>query len=106
METIADNKTGWLRDPEDVQAWSDVMSHALGLTDGEIAKMGLEGEKRVRELFGRDKMAERLDESIREIVDGEMGSSGGARLVVLGLFVVLSVASAVVVGWGMGLLRR
>lgn len=104
VETIADNKTGWLRDPQDTQAWSDVISHALKLSPDEMSIMGVQGEKRVRQLFGRDKMGETLDESIKEIIKGDLGSS--FSLLVVGLFMVLSAMTAAVVGWGVGLLRR
>ncbi|KAG6087777.1 hypothetical protein E4U31_002541 [Claviceps sp. LM219 group G6] len=69
IETIADPQTGWLRDPADVDAWSDVMRQALKMPAQERAKMGLAGEKRVRYLFGRDTMAETLERNITQIVD-------------------------------------
>ncbi|KAG6173069.1 hypothetical protein E4U51_006409 [Claviceps purpurea] len=69
VETIADPQTGWLRDPADVDAWSDVMRQALKMPAQERAKMGLAGEKRVRDLFGRDTMAETLEKNITHIVD-------------------------------------
>ncbi|CAM1510572.1 Fc.00g009070.m01.CDS01 [Cosmosporella sp. VM-42] len=67
VETILDAQTGWLRDPADVQAWSTVMQHALAIRDVDIAKMGERGERRVKELFGREKMAETLEGIVEEI---------------------------------------
>lgn len=70
IESVQDGKTGWLRDTTDVTAWSDVMTQALGLTDNQVRAMGEAGTHRVRELFGRDKMAERLDEILDEMMRG------------------------------------
>lgn len=44
------------------------MQHALAIRDVDIKKMGERGRERVRSLFGREKMAERLDEIVGEIV--------------------------------------
>ncbi|KAL3959587.1 hypothetical protein ACCO45_004704 [Purpureocillium lilacinum] len=49
VETVSDPATGWLRDPDNSAAWS------------------AEGARRVRERFGRDKMAQSLDDILGEI---------------------------------------
>ncbi|TFA97549.1 hypothetical protein CCMA1212_010729 [Trichoderma ghanense] len=68
VETIRDSKTGWLRNPDDVNAWSSVMSDVLSMPDADLCRMGADGEERVRSLFGRDNMALRLEKSIDEIL--------------------------------------
>ncbi|KAK7414658.1 Alpha-1,3-mannosyltransferase-like protein [Neonectria punicea] len=68
VETIRDEETGWLRSPEDVLAWSDVMQRALAMPNAELSEMGECGAARVRNLFGRDQMAERLDTIVQDIV--------------------------------------
>ncbi|KAG5915343.1 hypothetical protein E4U42_008107 [Claviceps africana] len=68
VETIADSQTGWLRDPADVDAWSAVMRRALTMPAHEVASMGLAGEKRVRDLFSRDKMAKTLEDNLSQVV--------------------------------------
>ncbi|KAM0513907.1 hypothetical protein ACHAPE_007262 [Trichoderma viride] len=68
VETIQNMKTGWLRDPEDIGAWSTVMLSVLRMPDQDVRRMGADGEKRVRSLFGRDNMALRLETSINEIL--------------------------------------
>ncbi|ODA78117.1 hypothetical protein RJ55_06720 [Drechmeria coniospora] len=68
VETIRDSVTGWLRDPDDVAAWSDVMRRALALTPAQLADMGAAGAHRVTTLFGRDRMSERLDAIVDEMV--------------------------------------
>ncbi|PHH73306.1 hypothetical protein CDD80_3906 [Ophiocordyceps camponoti-rufipedis] len=60
VETVRDGRTGWLRDPRDVDAWSDAMHQALALSDAERKAMGDEAAARVRAEFGRDVMARRL----------------------------------------------
>lgn len=68
VETIRDDETGWLRSPDDVSAWSDVIQRALAMSDAELARMGDSGATRVRSLFGRDHMAARFDTIINDIV--------------------------------------
>ncbi|POR32487.1 Alpha-1,3/1,6-mannosyltransferase alg-2 [Tolypocladium paradoxum] len=68
VETIRDPQTGWLRDPDDVPAWSAVMRAALAMPGADLASMGAEGAERARTLFGREQMAERLDAIVAEIV--------------------------------------
>lgn len=68
VESIRDNQTGWLRDPEDVDGWSVVMRTCLSMSDKQLSAMGAAGEQRVKSLFGRDKLAERLDAIVDEIV--------------------------------------
>lgn len=68
VETIQNMKTGWLRDPEDIGAWSTIMLSVLGMPDQDVRRMGVDGEERVRSSFGRDNMALRLETSINEIL--------------------------------------
>jgi alpha-1,3/alpha-1,6-mannosyltransferase len=68
VETIQNMKTGWLRDPDDIGAWSTVMLDVLRMPDEEVRRMGTDGEERVRSLFGRDNMALRLETSLNDIL--------------------------------------
>lgn len=62
VETVVDGVTGWLRDTTDEEAWRDVVAKVLAeLSDEDMAQMGEAGLVRVRESFGRDKMASRLE---------------------------------------------
>ncbi|KAK2589710.1 Alpha-1,3-mannosyltransferase-like protein [Conoideocrella luteorostrata] len=100
VETIADSITGWLRDPDDVKAWSDVMRRSLNMSDKEVAMMGAAGEERVKRLFGRDKMAQTLDESVDEIVDMKRSTPAFNMLlnsVIFGTFLGFSALSAALV---------
>ncbi|UNI24684.1 Alpha-1,3-mannosyltransferase-like protein [Purpureocillium takamizusanense] len=67
VETVSDPAAGWLRDPADPAAWSAVMRAALAMPPARLAAMGDEGARRVRERFGRDKMAQALDGILGEI---------------------------------------
>ncbi|OAA37618.1 mannosyltransferase [Metarhizium rileyi] len=89
VETIADGETGWLRDPDDVSAWTDVMHHSLSLSDEQVARMGAAGQRRVEDMFGRDKMAQTLDESLDHIVRLEEEASHKAGTGVWAVFVAL-----------------
>ncbi|KAH6896587.1 hypothetical protein B0T10DRAFT_454493 [Thelonectria olida] len=68
VETIREGQTGWLRSPDDVPAWADVMQRTLAMSDAELVEMGNLGAKRVHDLFGRDQMAERFDQLVSEIM--------------------------------------
>ncbi|KAG6010946.1 hypothetical protein E4U21_002616 [Claviceps maximensis] len=95
VETIADSQTGWLRDPADVDAWSDVMRQALKMPTRDLAKMGLAGEKRVRDLFGRDKMAKTLEDSVAQIVNMKRSPPLSNMVLSVVMFGVVLGASAV-----------
>lgn len=67
VETVSDPATGWLRDPDNSAAWSAVMRDALAMPASRLTAMGEEGARRVRERFGRDMMAQSLDDILGEI---------------------------------------
>lgn len=90
VETIQNLKTGWLRDPEDVGAWSTVMLSVLRMPDQDVRRMGSDGEERVRSLFGRDNMALRLETSINEILSQK--HSRPSLLVPIGIVISLLLA--------------
>jgi len=70
LETVVDGETGWLRDPEDVESWTSVMSYVLhGMPKEDIKKMGLAARKRVTSEFSNVKMAERLDAIIEGMAE-------------------------------------
>lgn len=62
-ETVVDGQTGWLREPGDVAQWAEVIEQVLNKTSkGELRRMGEAGAERVRTKFGRERLAERLEE--------------------------------------------
>lgn len=90
VETIQDAKTGWLRDPEDVNDWTSVMGSVLDMADSDLREMGADGEERVRSLFGRKNMALRLESSLNEIL--------AKKLTRPSLFVPVAVIVSLVLG--------
>lgn len=67
-ETVISGQTGWLRDVGKVNDWTEVMRIALEDGEGEqrLKEMGKRGRERVCAEFSKEKMAERLE---REIFD-------------------------------------
>lgn len=62
LETIKEGVTGWLR-PASAEEWCAVIRTALfNLTSEQIRMMGEAGQRRVKEQFTKEKMAERLEE--------------------------------------------
>lgn len=94
VETVVDGVTGWLRDTNDVQAWTDVMMQALDLSYKQKEDMGEAGAKRVKELFGRDMMAETLEGIVKDMLQTP---PNGVDLVAM-LVNVVVVAVAFVIG--------
>ncbi|KAK4167368.1 hypothetical protein QBC43DRAFT_230634 [Cladorrhinum sp. PSN259] len=92
-ETVVEGETGWLRDPEKVEEWKIVMQGVLEEKLGG-KEMGEKGIKRVKEGFGGEKMAERL-EGIFEGMDAKKVKGASEVWVVLGA-VAVGVVSVVV----------
>ena len=72
LETVLDSETGWLRDVDKVEQWTEVMEKVLGgeMSEAELRQMGLNGKARVRDEFSETKMAARLDDEMEALVQG------------------------------------
>ena len=71
LETVLDPETGWLRDVDKAEQWTDIMKDVLGgLSEEQLRQMGVNGKKRVEEEFSETKMAKRLDEEVEAMVRG------------------------------------
>ena len=69
-ETVLDGTTGWLRDVDKLDEWTDVMESVLvWMSAGQLENMGEKGRRRVLEKFSQRTMAEHLDSEIRSAVD-------------------------------------
>ena len=69
LETVLDPDTGWLRDVDKVQQWTEVMKRVLvEMSEEQLRQMGLNGKRRVKEEFSESKMAKRLDEELEAMV--------------------------------------
>ena len=106
LETIVEDQTGWLRDPNDVQAWTEVCRRVLvELGPERTGEMGVKGRERVKEKFSDGSMADALEGAIGGMFEVERGDwlqsvqdmlffvglSGVAVAVVLGIAVRLGV---------------
>ncbi|KAL8906514.1 MAG: hypothetical protein Q9207_002000, partial [Kuettlingeria erythrocarpa] len=92
LETVLEGKTGWLRDAEDVEKWTEIMRRVLwGMRDEELHVMGAEGKIWVQSEFSERKLATRLDEEIEDMLQAPrqevLGLSG--LVVRMGFWVML-----------------
>ncbi|KAL8309698.1 hypothetical protein RB597_009793 [Gaeumannomyces tritici] len=87
METVLEGETGWLRDPDDVPAWTEVIETVLdassyfyagGARSEMLARMREAGPRRVRENFSDVQMARRL-EAVLDDMDDSMARARRRR---------------------------
>lgn len=92
LETIYDGRTGWLRSPEKVEQWSEVMRKPLIPSSADsLRAMGQKGRERVLAEFSQSRMSELLDKEIQQLC----GSGYGDRPGVMGAWawvIMISVA--------------
>ncbi|KAL8365629.1 hypothetical protein RB595_004445 [Gaeumannomyces hyphopodioides] len=78
VETVVEGETGWLRDPDDVAAWTEVVETVLdassyfyagGARSEMLARMREAGPRRVRENFSDVQMAQRLEAVLADMDD-------------------------------------
>lgn len=100
LETVVEGETGWLRDVQDVAAWTRVMREVVSVKrDEDLALMGERGQDRVRREFSASKMAVRLDAEISALLQGrERKQALEIPDVLLGVGAVGMVVMAVLVG--------
>ncbi|KAK5165448.1 Alpha-1,3-mannosyltransferase-like protein [Saxophila tyrrhenica] len=68
LETIYDGRTGWLRSPEKIDQWTDVMRKPLIPSSADSLKtMGEKGCERVLAEFSHTKMTDSLDDEIQRL---------------------------------------
>ncbi|OQO00294.1 hypothetical protein B0A48_14081 [Cryoendolithus antarcticus] len=69
LETIYDGRTGWLRSPDKIEPWTDVLRKPLiPSTREELTKMGHKGQDRVLAEFSETKMIDSLQEEMERMV--------------------------------------
>ncbi|KAM3548972.1 hypothetical protein ARSEF4850_009110 [Beauveria asiatica] len=93
-ETVVEAETGWLRDPYEPLAWSAVMRRALRLSDADAARMGDEGRCRVKDTFGRDKMATTLMTVVRDVAAARRNSDADNTMIIVVVGTVFSLTLA------------
>lgn len=72
LETVVEGKTGWLRDIRKVSQWAEIILKVLDFSRGAngqrlLANMGESGRQRVIDIFSKESMANRIDESLDEL---------------------------------------
>lgn len=69
LETVLDGRTGWLRSPEKISDWTEVMQQVLQqMPDSQLKKIGTAGKELVTTEFSESKMASRLDLEFEEMI--------------------------------------
>lgn len=72
LETIYEGRTGWLRNPEQVEKWTEVMRKPLIPSSADtLRKMGEQGRQRVLSEFSQTKMAQTFDWEVQKLVNGD-----------------------------------
>ena len=72
LETVVDGETGWLRNTDDPEKWTEVMNKVLHqMSEKDVRSMGKAGVKRVKAEFSDVKMAERLEELINGMAEAK-----------------------------------
>lgn len=68
LETIYDGRTGWLRSPDKLAQWTEVMRKAVIPSSAvSLQKMGEEGRKRVLAEFSQTKMTGNFDHEVQSL---------------------------------------
>lgn len=105
VETVVEGETGWLRDPTRVELWTEVMDLVLNrMSVVDFHRMRTAGVKRVKDGFGQDQMALRLDGIFEELLHSNKSDEGQAEavlflLLAVGSVLVAAVAAAVAAAW-------
>ncbi|KAJ8125440.1 hypothetical protein O1611_g8201 [Lasiodiplodia mahajangana] len=104
VETVVEGKTGWLRSPDKVDEWTEVLDKVLHqLSPEDLTKMSEAGIDRVKNGFGEAEMAQRLDSIFGDMLNRDKPSRGNAPTVLFLAKTLGLVSAAVAVGirvWG------
>lgn len=68
LETVIQDKTGWLQSTEDIPTWTDIMRQVLRMSDIQLKHMGVAGRERVEAKFSEKTMAQDLDKELDVVV--------------------------------------
>lgn len=71
-ETVVDEETGWLRDPEKIEQWTEIMSMTLANDGkGELLEMGEKGRRRAIENFSKRSMAQKINDIMEKMLNAK-----------------------------------
>ncbi|KAK2855739.1 hypothetical protein FQN49_004891 [Arthroderma sp. PD_2] len=97
LETIVEGRSGWLRASGEISGWTEVINHVLQrMTQAERIEMGTYAKQRVEKEFSLHAMGERLQDQIEEMLQAKERAFMPFE-VILGLGLVLSVVSALLI---------
>lgn len=109
-ETVLEGETGWLRDPEQVGEWTEIMDKVLNkMSKDELAEMRRAGIARVRGNFADTQMAQRLDDIYAGIgapVRGSWGIWFSCVIAFLATSVAVSGGAAIAILWALYLTKH
>lgn len=102
-ETVVDGETGWLRSPEEPNAWAEVMDRILNqMSSAKAKQMSKAGIDRVRQNFGELQMSQRLDHIFTDMASKPRASSRAMSFAVLA---IAAIAGALMAAAGLIMLR-
>lgn len=103
LETIYDGRTGWLRSPEKVSQWTDVLRKPLIPSSADSLRvMGERGRERVVAEFSHTKMTEALDMEVQRLCSG---TGERPRMVAMWVVAVLGALAVMLLGAFVAILR-
>ncbi|KAM7220901.1 hypothetical protein V8F06_003795 [Rhypophila decipiens] len=95
VETVVEGSTGWLRDPGEIEKWSEVMDLVLnGMGEADLGRMGKAGVERVTGNFADVQMGAKLDGIFDEIE--EQGRTMSGTMLIPVVIVGFAAAAAIV----------
>lgn len=94
LETIVEGETGWLRNASNVDDWTAVMRKVLiELDDKNLARMAVNGRKRVESEFSLTAMGDNLEAQIQQMLGSDRPPFNGLQQLLLG-FMLSGIAAA------------
>ncbi|KAI1171669.1 hypothetical protein F4777DRAFT_582712 [Nemania sp. FL0916] len=97
VETVVEGKTGWLRSPEKIDEWTEVLDKALHqMSSQDLDKMSKAGIERVKNGFGEAEMARRLDSIFDEMLRAKPSRSISMAIPLTAVFSLVMAAAAAV----------
>jgi alpha-1,3/alpha-1,6-mannosyltransferase len=100
LETVVEGVTGWLRDPEDDEKWTEVMDLVLHkLPAARLETMSQAGKQRVKAEFSEEKMAARLDGMIVSMAGATRKSTESLGLTVITAVTIAPILAAAVIAY-------
>lgn len=98
LETVVEDETGWLRDANDVAAWTAVIHRVLyDLSQPDLARMAAAARDRVLGEFSLTAMGERFEHEINAMLSSPRRPFDGARTLVFSLLSVVFLVVAYIV---------